>query len=156
MHYDGFTSTSQAPFVCVRCGKELTGPISCRVSMDNGYVCDACLEKEGGSVAEEPLSPAETQQRVDSLREKVRGWCLNGTARTSSTACEICLLLWLREEKYSQDYHSMYRDLCASLEADVTRIKTILDSKPPIHVLEEGKATLMVYEAALAVLKNNG
>jgi len=153
MHYDGFTSTSQAPIKCVRCGKELINSFSCWASTDNGYVCDACLEKEGWP---EPLPPAEAQQRVDSLREKVRGWCLNGTARTSSIARGICLLLRLREEKYSQDYHSMYRDLCASLEADVTRIKTILDSKPPIHVLEEGKATLMVYEAALAVLKNNG
>lgn len=156
MHYDGFTSTSQAPIKCVRCGKELINSFSCWASTDNGYVCDACLEKEGGSVAEEPLSPAETQQRVDSLREKVRGWCLNGTARTSSTACEICLLLRLREEKYSQDYYAMYNDLCASLEADVTRIKTILDSKPPLHILEEEKAALMVYEAALALLKNNG
>lgn len=155
MHYDGFTSTSQAPIKCVRCGKELTGPISYWVSMDNGYVGDACLEKEGGSVAEGPLSPAETQQRVDSLREKVRGWCLNGTSRASSIACGICLSLRQLEEKYSQDYHSMYRDLCASLEADVTRIKTILDSKPPIHVLEEEEAFLIVYEAALAVLKNN-
>ena len=44
--YDGFSSTSKRPIICIKCGEEISDATLTWYSEAGGYVCDACAEKE--------------------------------------------------------------------------------------------------------------